>query len=59
MQSEENKSYLYLKTGEVINVSREVLMIAEDEEEYDHLPDWQQDEMKIAIDIVESFEKPN
>ena len=56
MQSEDNKSYLNLKTGEVINVSREALMLAEDEVEYDHLPEWQQDEVKTAIDIVESFD---
>lgn len=55
MQSEENRSYLNLKTGEIIYVSREALLIAEDEEEYEHLPEWQQDEVKIAFDIVETF----
>lgn len=57
MQSEEERSYFNLETGEVVYVSREALMMAEDDEEYEHLPDWQKDEVKIAIDIVESFNK--
>lgn len=57
MQSEENHPYLNLETGEVVSVSREALLIAEDGEEYEHLPDWQQDEAKLAYDIVDNFEK--
>lgn len=55
MQSEENRSYLNLKTGEISYVSREALLMAEDEEEYEHLPEWQQDEVRIAIDIIETI----
>lgn len=57
LQSEESSSYLHFKTGEIINLSNEALIIAEDEEEYDHLPDWQQEEVKTAIKIVENFEE--
>ena|SRR5690606_33295300 len=57
MQSEEIIAYLNLETGEIVFVSDELLMMAEDREEFDHLPDWEQDEMKLAIDIEENFEK--
>lgn len=57
MQSEENRSYINLKTGEIVYVSREALLIAEDEEEYEHLSKWQQEEVEIAIEIVEGFNK--
>ncbi|WP_332696454.1 UPF0158 family protein [Halalkalibacter lacteus] len=43
--------------GEIVCVSSASLWIAEDEEEFDHLPEWQQDEVKLAYDIVESFDK--
>ncbi|MDQ0154654.1 UPF0158 family protein [Robertmurraya andreesenii] len=52
MQSEESRSFLNLKTGEVVYVSREVLTIAEDDDEYTHLPEWQQDELETAKAIV-------
>lgn len=52
MQSEENRSFLNLKTGEVVFVSQEVLMIAEDDEEHENLPEWQQDELEIAKTLV-------
>lgn len=52
MQSEENRSFLNLETGEIVNVSQEVLTIADDEEEYGELPEWQQDELEMAKAIV-------
>ncbi|MDQ0257040.1 hypothetical protein J2S74_004485 [Evansella vedderi] len=57
LQSEENNAYLNLETGEIVYVSREALLMAEDGEEYEHLPDWQQDEVQVAYDIVENFDK--
>ncbi|WP_102346133.1 UPF0158 family protein [Bacillus sp. Marseille-P3661] len=57
MQSEETISYLNLETGELVYVSREALLIAEDGEDYDHLPEWQQEIAKIAYDIVDSLGK--
>lgn len=57
MQSEESNSYVNLKTGEIVYVSNETMLFAEDGEEFDHLPEWQQDEVNLAIDIVENAEK--
>lgn len=57
MQSEENRSYLNRSTGEIVYVSHEALLIAEDGEEYEHLAQWQREEVETAIDIVESFGK--
>lgn len=58
MQSEENRAYLNLKTGEVVYVSLDELSMAEEEEgEFETLPEWRQNELKLAIDIVENFEE--
>lgn len=57
MQSEEHRSYLNRETGEVVYVSQEALRIAEDDEDDEHLPEWQQEEIETAIDIVETFGK--
>ena len=56
MQFDETRNFLNLKTGEVITVSVEALRAAEEEEPFDDLPDWQQEEIEIAIDVVENFE---
>ncbi|MCC3359112.1 UPF0158 family protein [Bacillus sp. REN16] len=57
MQSDENRSYLNLDTGELVYVSQDALLIAEDGEDYEHLSEWQRDEVKIALDIVDNFGK--
>ncbi|MFC0560614.1 UPF0158 family protein [Halalkalibacter alkalisediminis] len=57
MQSEESHAYFNLETGGIVYVSREALLIADDGEEFEHLPEWQQDEVKQAYDIVESTGK--
>jgi Uncharacterised protein family (UPF0158) len=57
LQTTETRTYLNLQTGEIVYVSLESLFMAEDEEDYENLPEWQQDEVKIAYDIVESFGK--
>lgn len=57
MQSDENRSYLNLDTGEIVHVSQKALLIAEDGEEYEHLSEWERDEVKLALDIVDNFEK--
>lgn len=53
MQFDSSVTLVNLKTGELVPVLAEFLSAAEDNEAYDHLPDWQQDEMKTAIDILE------
>ncbi|MEW9053605.1 MAG: UPF0158 family protein [Neobacillus sp.] len=57
MQSEESRSFLNPETGEIVYVSQEALLMAEDGEEYEHLADWQLDEVKLANDIVDNFDK--
>ncbi|MCM3767744.1 hypothetical protein [Neobacillus niacini] len=57
LQSEQTKPFLNLNTGEIVYVSQEALLFAEDDEEYDHLPEWQQEEVKTTISIIESFGK--
>ncbi|WP_240035283.1 hypothetical protein [Neobacillus notoginsengisoli] len=54
MQSEENQPYLNRENAGILYVSGEALMIAEDEEDYDHLPEWHQDEIKVAFAILEN-----
>lgn len=56
MQSDESNTFINLKTGDIVAVDNTALRKAEDDEPYDHLPDWQQEEMKTAIDILENEE---
>lgn len=56
MQFDEWNTYLNRSTGEVLSVSQNDLRAAEEDEPIDHLPDWQQEDLKIAIDVVENFE---
>jgi hypothetical protein len=56
MQIEESLSLLNMKTGEIVLVTSEDLRAAEDEKPFEHLPEWEQENRKIAIDVVENFE---
>ena len=56
MQFEESSTYLNMKTGKLITVSSRALRDAEDDEPFAHLSDWEQEERKVAIDIVENDE---
>jgi hypothetical protein len=58
LQFEGSYTYLNRKTCEVITVSQEDLRTAEEEEEetFKELPDWQQEDLKVAVDIIENFE---
>ena len=55
IQFEESRTFLNIKTGEIIVVTSDDLT-AEDEESIDHLPDWEQEDRKVANDVVENFE---
>ena len=57
MQVDESRSFINRKTGEIVSVSSEALRNAEemDDDEILELLDWQQEEMRIAIDIEENF----
>jgi hypothetical protein len=39
LQFDESRTFLNIKTGEIISVTTDDLRAAEDEEPYDHLPD--------------------
>jgi hypothetical protein len=56
IQFEESRSLLNIKTGEIVLVASEDLRAAEDEKPFDHLPEWEQENRIIAIDVVENFE---
>ncbi len=51
-QNDELYFYLNKKTGEVVMVSSEEMRAAEDEEPIEDYPKWQQEIIKIAIEIV-------
>lgn len=56
IQFDEQSNYLNVETGEVVTVSHETLRTAEEDEPFDHLPDWMQEDIKVAIDVLENFE---
>lgn len=56
MQFEESRTFLNIETSEIISVTSENLRAAEEEEPFDHLPDWEQEDRMVAIDVVENFE---
>ncbi|MDQ0193263.1 UPF0158 family protein [Paenibacillus wynnii] len=56
MQIDGTSTYLNLKTGEVISVSDEDVRSAEEDESFDHLPDWKQEDIKFAIDVLDNFD---
>jgi hypothetical protein len=56
IQFEESHSFLNIKTGEIVLVTSEDLRAAEDEKPFDHIPEWEQENRMIAIDVVENFE---
>lgn len=45
-----------MKTGEIVSVTSDDLGAAEDEEPFNHLPDWQQECRKVAYDVSENFD---
>ena len=53
LQSSEMRSFLNLRNGEVIPVTEEELRAAENEEPIEQFPDWQQDNIRIAQQILE------
>ena len=51
-QSDESSSYINKNTGELVLVGDEEMSAAEDDEPLDDFPDWQQDTIKAAKEIV-------
>src|SRR3954451_21430134 len=56
IQFEDSRSLLNINTGEIVLVTSEDLRAAENEEPFDHLTDWQQENLMVANDVVENFE---
>ena len=52
-QSDERHSFLDKRTGEVVSISDEEMQAAEDDEPIEDFPDWQQDLVRIAKEIVD------
>ena len=52
MTSDTTFNYLNKKTGEIIPVSQEEMDAAENEEDIEDFPDWQQDSIKTAQEIL-------
>jgi len=52
-QSDENHSYLDKRTGTVVSISDEEIQAAEDNEPIEDFPEWQQDLIKIAKEILQ------
>ena len=52
--SDEARSYLSKKTGEVFRISDEEMRAAEEDEPLVEYPDWQQEYIKIAQEILEN-----
>ena len=51
-QSDESSSFLNKKTGEVVLITDEELNAAEENEPIEDFPDWQQDQIRIAKEII-------
>ena len=52
LQSDERHSFLDKRIGEVVSISDEEMQAAEDDEPIEDFPEWQQDSIKIAKDIL-------
>ena len=52
-QIDETFTYINTQTGEIITISREEMRAAEDEEPLENYPDWQKENIKKAIRIIE------
>lgn len=56
MQMDEWQTFLNIKTGEVVSVSNKDLQAAEEEEPYDDLQEWEQENRLVAEDVVVNFD---
>ena len=54
IQSDAHSYYLNKKTGEIVMVTDEHFSIVEDEEDISHYSDWEQEAIRVAIDVLES-----
>lgn len=59
LMSFESQSYLRLSDGEVYTISEEEWYAAEDDSSLDMYPEWQQESIKIAQEIVNDIDNNN
>ncbi|MEJ2649326.1 MAG: UPF0158 family protein [Sedimentisphaerales bacterium] len=52
-QSDENSSYLDKETGEVVLVSEYDMQTAEDDEPLEEYPEWEQEQIAVAREIID------
>ena len=52
-QTDEMRSFLARKTGDVVSISDEEMQAAQDDEPIEDFPDWEQDLVKIAKEIID------
>ncbi len=55
-QTGESTAYLNKETSEIVTISEEEFQAAEDEDSPDNYPEWQQDNVKIAMEILDNEE---
>ena len=56
-QSEENSSYLDMDTGEIVIISEYEMQAAEDDEPLEDYPDWEQEQIAIAREVIDETGK--
>jgi hypothetical protein len=56
IQSDDHSYYLNKKTGEIVMVTDEHFSLADDSEDISHYSDWEQEAIRVAINVLESEE---
>lgn len=54
IQSDFHSSYLNKKTGEIVMVTDDYFRVAEDEDDLSDYPEWEQEAIKLAGEVLES-----
>ncbi|WP_146816931.1 UPF0158 family protein [Alkalibacillus haloalkaliphilus] len=54
-QTDYHIDFINIKSGEIVSITNEIFNVAEDTEPFDNkLPDWQQEELKLAHEILDN-----
>ena len=54
MASDTLSSYLNRKTGEVVSLTEDIMMMAQDEEDLYDVPEWAREEVRRAREVMDS-----
>ena len=52
--TDEMSSFVSKRTGQVVTLSHEAMHLVEEDSSKDDLPDWQEEELRLARDVLES-----